>query len=356
MAFSFPVVIALAFGGFGFSGIALSLAIGIPGNIFLHTLYNKYRTKIGILKNFPQAGILDDFKAGEPGYSYTVRQNPLAEERFAAGYGVFGNKHNERISPADRRTAGLLKEKLGEKFNVAPGDIGFAVTAFSSEKDILKNRDVSLYSFEETGGKYLLGVDRHLFELFSKEELTAEKFVSLLDISPAKSRKTARSALHKEMLFAVKGHLLKKRLRIPKLYEMKNMASKMLASEYAFSGINHYLLSYLAGLKDSSVPEAHKQLIEFQLFEMLGYILQSQAWLSPAQFNMQYGYLQKETMPSGRDSYERQLANTDRFERIFDKIFTRHYYSKIVKSKEAALFEYFREKDGPSAYFIIPQR
>ena len=127
-------------------------------------------------------------------------------------------------------------------------------------------------------------MDRHLFELFSKEELTAEKFVSLLDISPAKSRKTARSALHKEMLFAVKGHLLKKRLRIPKLYEMKNMASKMLASEYAFSGINHYLLSYLAGLKDSSVPEAHKQLIEFQLFEMLGYILQSQAWLSPAQY------------------------------------------------------------------------
>ena len=107
LAFSFPVVIALAFGGFGFFGIALSLAIGIPGNIFLHTLYNKYRTKIGILKNFPQAGIFDDFKAGEPGYSYTVRQNPLAEERFAAGYGVFGNKHNERISPADRRTAGF---------------------------------------------------------------------------------------------------------------------------------------------------------------------------------------------------------------------------------------------------------
>lgn len=355
LAFSFPAIIVLAFGGFGFSGIALSLAAGIPGNIFLHTLYNKYRTKIGILKNFPKADIVDDFKAGDPGCVYADSSAALIAERFVAKYGVFGKEHDERIAPADKRVTGFLKEKLGEKFNAAPGDIGFAVTAFSSERDILEDRDVPLYSFEEIGGKYLLRVDRYLFELFSKEELTAEKFVSLLDIAPVKSAETAQSALHKAMLFEVKGHLLKKRLRIPKLYEMKNMASEMTGSEYAFSEINHYLLSYLAGLKDSSVPEAHKQLIEFQLFEMLGYILQSQSWLSPALSNMQYGYLQKETMPSWRDSYERQLANTDRFERIFDKILARHYYSKIVKSKEAALFEYFRKKADPSASFIIPQ-
>lgn len=356
LAFSLPAILVLTLGGFGISAIAASIVIGIPSNFILHGLYNKYKSKIPILRNFPKADVLEDFynnlNAGNAVVNYSELSIPAAE--YIKRHNIFSKGYDDRVNPANRQAVDELKERLSDRFGVLPDDIAVMSMNLLSSRDILNTVNVALYSFDEVDGRYLLRTDAHLIEFLREDQVFAEKFAELLEIDPVESGKTINTEIHKMTALEIKLYALRKRLQIPGLQTMKSYAQEMIDSEYNFSGINHILLDYISHV---NLPSgfAHKKLIEFQIFELLGYILQSQTWLSPASINMQYGYFQKEVMNAERDSYERQLSNTDKFEMMFDKVFSNHNYSFLIKSKEAALFEYFKKRLVLSASFLIPE-
>ncbi|MDR1195404.1 MAG: hypothetical protein LBL00_02900 [Endomicrobium sp.] len=325
ITFSLPAICILVSGGFGINSIVLSLAIGIPSNFFLHNLYNKYKSKIKKLKNFPVAAIL-----GHDGIGYSGG--------YERPYGANGD-HKEHIEK--------LKAAIARRFNVLPKDIIV---------DIMVREDM-LYSFEKITGRqstsYVLEIDEYLMEFMAENEKFAAEFADNVEVETDAKDENKSEEFRNVTAFAVKQYfLISKRLRIPQLKDLSYIAEQMYDFGYDFSVINRGLLQYIAQNLNLSDDYKHKELIKLQVFELLGYILQSQTWLSPSGMNMQYGYLQKETMP---DRYERQLANTDVFEIVFNSVFALHNYSHFVKSKEAALYEYFRKRGNITSSFAVPE-
>ena len=342
--FSLPAILPFVLGGFTFTSLLLSLIIGIPANAAIHTLYNK------LFPNLP-ALIFSPHTNFDKRKKFAEKNNmPIQYVQFKDGY-FYAVQSNDHVNRVYKDIIAQIKRELAKKAGVSFQDIivSHGINKGYSKKNILDMASVELYSYKKfpnvKNEAYFLDIDPRFLDFLSENKDFEREFLDNLDHMPGTAEYTP---LHIKAVFEFKTYLLKKQLTIPSAADMKLMAENMLNSNYNFDTVNTKILKALKGLQYFE----NNDFIKYQFLEFLGYVIQSQTWLSPANANTQFGYLQRGSTPATA-SYERELANFEKFEKILEKMFLKN--AAFVKSKEAAFYEYIRKTSDASSSFILPK-
>ncbi|MCL2485158.1 MAG: hypothetical protein FWF32_03770 [Endomicrobia bacterium] len=317
--------------------LSLSAVLFIPfiifGNIALHSVYNNLPFKL-------KASIVE--KSSEEKQIYIAN--------------IIKNKLSERLN--------ISKEKIiiNTDYEVKYGFVRTLSEAFYSDVNLsVKENDLialnvpksfllAIYeTYDSKRDEYIETFVENISVLYEvkqtvPEDKRDEAIISVLNGFNDRVADFARIASLKSSLFAA--------VTVPSFDEIMKISEDVQKSSFQWSGVNKDLLYVISIMQRLSkdLDDKAKQIILFQCMEFFGYILQSQTWLSPAHYDGQYGFMQDGSMAS---SYERERAHTSDLDPVFKSIFSNHSKTQIIKTKEAALFEYIIEKGNEKGSSLI---
>ncbi|MDR1695358.1 MAG: hypothetical protein LBR69_01820 [Endomicrobium sp.] len=306
-----------------------AVAAGLSLNILLHSVYNKYIASSFSLK-----------KA-----SIAAEQSAEEKQSFIAG--VIKSKLSGKL--------GISEEKIeiNPAYEIPYGSIGTLAEYFYSAVKLSKAENGNIVSNIPKSFLFALhglnGAERDEYIETFAENLTA-LYEIMLKV-PADKRDESANALMNALNdniadFAKTAFLeyaFSSAVTVPSFDEISKLAGYIGKLSFKWSAVNRDLLYFISKSKDlvKNFDGKTRNMLLFQCIEFLGYILQSQTWLSPALYDGQYGFMQ-DTATAPR--YERELAHTGDIDPVFKTILSNHRRTQIIKTKEAALFEYIADR------------
>ncbi|MCL2390841.1 MAG: hypothetical protein FWC88_05390, partial [Endomicrobia bacterium] len=312
------------------------IAAGFSLNILLHSVYNKFIAPALSLK-----------KA-------SVFKNLSQEEK-------------------QQFVADIIKLKLSSKLNIGVENIN--INAVDNDRYYKKETYAEFFYngvklYKDESGKFISDIPKtFLLSLYglsgSGRETYIETFVkNLIDIYNIEQQESSHKKISDFINgldggiadFAVTALLefaASSAVTVPSFYLVENMSREIYTSSFNLSPVNFDMMYFISKIEEQikEFDDDIKNLILFQCIEFTGYVLQSQTWLSPALFDGQYGYMQNIV----NESYERELSNTKSFDGVFKIMLSNHKEVRMIKTKEAALFEYITIKNNErGSSLIIP--
>ena len=261
----------------------------------------------------------------------------------------------EGVDPSYRMASENLKETLCRRLNIPSEQTLIYVSDGMSLSAIMsRNKTITPFSCSELSDSgettYLFKVDKALLDLLSSDNALNEEIIKFIENSYSETGNMNITSFDDILQYTVKSRIFRSSFKVPSIEYMQDIAAIMLKSNYDFSEVNSNILEAIMEM-DFSLYAGNENIIKYQVFEFLGFVFQSQAWLSPGSWNANYGYLQKEEMFA---HYERSLADTPIFDAGFGGMFKKHNVSQVIKSKEAALHEYIKEEAMNGSSFLMP--